>query len=94
MPLERPFRLAAKEEMTQEEIKEIARSIHEIKLKLLGRPDPQTEIWANQTEELIGEIRRLRDLVRQAASYLKEDDPQAAERLEAQIDWAPTTPGY
>lgn len=77
--------------MTQEYLKQIAWSIHE--LKLLGRPDAQTQALANQTEELIDEIRRLHHVVREAASYLKEHDPKVAERIEAQIDWTPTTPG-
>jgi hypothetical protein len=77
--------------MTAEYIKQIAWSIHE--LKLLGRPDPQTQALANQTEELLDEIRRLRTLVREAASYLKEHNPKAAVQIEAQIDWTPTTPG-
>ena len=77
--------------MTAEYIKQIAWSMHE--LKLLGRPDPQTEALANHTEELIDEVRRLRTLVRTVASYLKEHNPKVAEQLEAQIDWTPTTPG-
>jgi hypothetical protein len=41
--------------MTQEYLRQIAWSIHE--LKLLGRPYPQTEALASQTEELIEEIK-------------------------------------
>ena len=77
--------------MTQEYLRQIAWSMHE--LKLPGRPDPQTEAWVNQTEELLDEVRRLQNVVREAASYLKTHDPTMAERIEAQIDWTPTTPG-
>jgi hypothetical protein len=78
--------------MTEEDIRRIALSTHE--LKLLDRHDSQTEVLTGQTEDLIAEIRRLRSLVQQATTHLKEHNPKAAEQIEAEIDWTPTTPGF
>ena len=77
--------------MTDDGIRQTARWLNQFKLG--GRPEPRIEALVTQTEELIDEVGRLRNLVRTAASDLKVHNPTAAEELVAQIDWTPTTPG-
>lgn len=77
--------------MTKEDLNQIAWSMHE--LTLGGRSDPQTAALVNQIEELLSEIKRLHGVVREAASHLKDFDPNMAAKIIWQIVWTSTTPG-
>jgi hypothetical protein len=70
--------------MTSEDLDRIHLDMHN--LRLGGRAEPVAEALASQTGELLDEIRRLRSLVIETASYLKDHDRQKAEQLEARVD--------
>ena len=78
--------------MTNEQIKNLAWDIHNLKLSLAGKSDPQTTALANQIDDLIHEIRRLREVANQAIGYLKDYDGESAQRLSVQVDWGPKGP--
>ena len=78
--------------MTDQDIRNAAQAIHNLKLSLVGRSEPQTEALANEVDHFIQEVWRLRDLARQAISYLNDYNPERAVQLSAQIDWRPNVP--
>jgi hypothetical protein len=79
--------------MTEDGIRETERWVR-LHFELGGIPDdPKVAALVTLTNESIGEVLRLRGVVREAASYLNDLKSDKAARIEAQIDWTATTPG-
>jgi hypothetical protein len=77
--------------VTEEYIESLKQRSHDLRLK--RKLDPTGEAMANEIDELCNEILRLREVLRQAVSYVNERNPDKAKRLEASMETDASMPG-
>jgi hypothetical protein len=70
--------------VTEQYLTLLKKRMHE--LKLMRKLDPQGVSMANEIEELVDEVLRLKERLRQAASYLNDYSPEKAQLVTA---WEP-----